>query len=66
MRPAQNSGPSVFIDFLTRASHARAALTWLGPIEWPLPAAELSASERDARAPLLREIAGELPFEYAP
>ena len=35
-------------------------------IEWPLPAAELSASERDARAPLLREIAGELPFEYAP
>ena len=35
-------------------------------IEWPLPAAELSASERDARAPRLREIAGELPFEFAP
>jgi dTDP-4-dehydrorhamnose 3,5-epimerase len=35
-------------------------------IEWPLPAAELVPSERDATAPMLREIAGELPFEYRP
>jgi len=35
-------------------------------IEWPLGAAELMASERDARAPLLREIAADLPFVYAP
>jgi len=34
-------------------------------IEWPLPAAELLVSERDRTAPLLREVAGELPFEYA-
>jgi dTDP-4-dehydrorhamnose 3,5-epimerase len=32
-------------------------------IAWP-PGLELTASERDARAPRLREIAGELPFEY--
>jgi dTDP-4-dehydrorhamnose 3,5-epimerase len=32
-------------------------------IEWP--AIELTPSERDANAPLLAEIAGELPFEYA-
>jgi dTDP-4-dehydrorhamnose 3,5-epimerase len=34
-------------------------------IEWPLPTAELLVSERDRTAPLLREVAGELPFEYA-
>jgi dTDP-4-dehydrorhamnose 3,5-epimerase len=34
-------------------------------IDWPLPAEELSASERDAAAPRLREIAQELPFEFA-
>ena len=33
-------------------------------IDWPLPAEELSPSERDARAPRLQDIAGELPFEY--
>jgi dTDP-4-dehydrorhamnose 3,5-epimerase len=32
-------------------------------IAWP-PGLELSASDRDARAPHLREIAAELPFEY--
>lgn len=32
-------------------------------IEWP--AIELVPSERDARAPLLAEVAGELPFEYS-
>jgi dTDP-4-dehydrorhamnose 3,5-epimerase len=35
-------------------------------IEWPLPAAELVVSERDATAPRLRDVAGDLPFEYAP
>jgi dTDP-4-dehydrorhamnose 3,5-epimerase len=33
-------------------------------IAWPLPPDELIPSERDANAPLLREIADELPFEY--
>jgi dTDP-4-dehydrorhamnose 3,5-epimerase len=33
-------------------------------IEWPAGLA-LKPSERDQRAPLLREIAGELPWEYA-
>ena len=35
-------------------------------IEWPLPAEELIVSERDATAPRLRDVAGDLPFEYAP
>ncbi len=34
-------------------------------IEWPLPAGELVISERDRAAPALRELAGELPFEFA-
>jgi dTDP-4-dehydrorhamnose 3,5-epimerase len=34
-------------------------------IEWPLPVAELIPSERDATAPLLREIEHELPFVYS-
>jgi dTDP-4-dehydrorhamnose 3,5-epimerase len=33
-------------------------------IRWPLPPEELLASERDAKAPLLRDIADELPFTY--
>jgi dTDP-4-dehydrorhamnose 3,5-epimerase len=33
-------------------------------IEWPLPTAELIPSQRDATAPRLSEIAGELPFRY--
>jgi dTDP-4-dehydrorhamnose 3,5-epimerase len=33
-------------------------------IAWPLPTEELIPSERDATAPLLSEIAAELPFEY--
>jgi dTDP-4-dehydrorhamnose 3,5-epimerase len=33
-------------------------------IEWPLPRAEMIVSGRDAKAPRLSEIAGELPFEY--
>ena len=33
-------------------------------IEWPLPTEELIPSERDATAPTLSEVAGELPFEY--
>jgi dTDP-4-dehydrorhamnose 3,5-epimerase len=32
-------------------------------IQWP-PGLELKPSQRDAAAPLLREIAGELPFHY--
>lgn len=33
-------------------------------IEWPLPADQLIPSQRDANAPLLREITEELPFRY--
>jgi len=33
-------------------------------IEWPIPVDELIPSERDAGAPLLRDIATELPFTY--
>jgi dTDP-4-dehydrorhamnose 3,5-epimerase len=33
-------------------------------IQWPLPVRELIPSERDATAPLLREIEAELPFVY--
>ncbi len=42
-------------------------IAWNDPdvgIEWPLPEAELIISERDADAPLLRELAGELPFRW--
>lgn len=41
-------------------------IAWNDPdvgIEWPLPESELTISERDAGAPLLRELADELPFE---
>jgi len=40
-------------------------IAWNDPdvgIEWPLPLDELIVSERDSRAPLLREVADELPF----
>ena len=33
-------------------------------IQWPVPASELKTSERDLNAPLLRDIADSLPFEY--
>jgi dTDP-4-dehydrorhamnose 3,5-epimerase len=33
-------------------------------VDWPLPAAELVPSQRDATAPLLRDIEAELPFVY--
>ena len=35
-------------------------------IDWPLPVEELQPSARDASAPLLSEIADELPFVYVP
>jgi dTDP-4-dehydrorhamnose 3,5-epimerase len=44
-------------------------IAWNDPeldIAWPLPAAELTVSERDAAAPRLSEIADELPFEWHP
>ncbi len=44
-------------------------IAWNDPdiaIEWALPTAELTVSERDAVAPRLREIAAELPFEWHP
>ncbi|MBA3808000.1 MAG: dTDP-4-dehydrorhamnose 3,5-epimerase [Solirubrobacterales bacterium] len=44
-------------------------IAWDDPdiaIDWSLPKAELTVSERDARAPRLREIADELPFEWHP
>jgi dTDP-4-dehydrorhamnose 3,5-epimerase len=34
-------------------------------IEWPLPVEELIPSQRDATAPLLRNIEAELPFTYS-
>ncbi len=34
-------------------------------IDWPLPAERLIASERDAHAPRLAQIADSLPFEFA-
>ena len=33
-------------------------------IQWPIPASDLKTSERDLNAPLLRDIADSLPFEY--
>jgi dTDP-4-dehydrorhamnose 3,5-epimerase len=44
-------------------------IAWNDPdigIEWSLPAAELTVSDRDAVAPRLSEIADELPFEWHP
>jgi dTDP-4-dehydrorhamnose 3,5-epimerase len=35
-------------------------------IDWPLPVDELIPSQRDATAPTLADVAGELPFEYRP
>jgi dTDP-4-dehydrorhamnose 3,5-epimerase len=35
-------------------------------VRWPLPAAELVVSPRDAAAPRLAQIAGELPFRWHP
>jgi dTDP-4-dehydrorhamnose 3,5-epimerase len=43
------------------------AIAWNDPeiaIEWPLPQSELIISDRDSNAPPLRDIAGELPFEF--
>lgn len=43
-------------------------IAWDDPdvgIEWPLPREELSVSARDAAAPRLADMAGELPFRYA-
>ena len=34
-------------------------------IEWPLPTEDLKPSERDTNAPMLADVAGELPFEYS-
>jgi dTDP-4-dehydrorhamnose 3,5-epimerase len=42
-------------------------IAWDDPdvgIDWQLPAAQLTVSERDAAAPRLRELASELPFVY--
>ncbi len=42
-------------------------IAWNDPdlaIEWPLPVDELIVSERDDRAPALRELADELPFRW--
>jgi dTDP-4-dehydrorhamnose 3,5-epimerase len=44
-------------------------IAWDDPeigVVWPLPAEELTISERDAAAPRLSEIADELPFEWHP
>lgn len=42
-------------------------IAWNDPdvaVRWPLPEAELVVSARDQAAPLLREVASELPFDY--
>ncbi len=42
-------------------------IAWNDPdiwIEWPLPASELIVSDRDSKAPRLRDVADELPFMY--
>jgi dTDP-4-dehydrorhamnose 3,5-epimerase len=42
-------------------------IAWNDPdvaVRWPLPDSELIVSARDSAAPLLRELASELPFEY--
>jgi dTDP-4-dehydrorhamnose 3,5-epimerase len=42
-------------------------IAWDDPdvaIQWPLPPAQLTVSDRDGAAPRLREIADELPFRY--
>jgi dTDP-4-dehydrorhamnose 3,5-epimerase len=44
-------------------------IAWNDPdvgIQWPLPPQDLIVSERDTKAPLLREVAGELPFQWHP
>ena len=44
-------------------------IAWNDPdvaIAWPLPERELIVSERDANAPLLSELAGDLPFRWHP
>jgi dTDP-4-dehydrorhamnose 3,5-epimerase len=44
-------------------------IAWNDPdigIRWPLPAGELIVSERDAAAPMLHEVADELPFHWRP
>jgi dTDP-4-dehydrorhamnose 3,5-epimerase len=44
-------------------------IAWDDPeiaIAWPLPAAELIVSARDAAAPRLSEVADELPFQWHP
>jgi dTDP-4-dehydrorhamnose 3,5-epimerase len=43
-------------------------IAWNDPdiaVRWPLAEAELIVSARDSDAPLLRELAPELPFEYS-
>ena len=43
-------------------------IAWDDPeiaVRWPLPASELTVSERDAVAPRLSEIAAELPFRWS-
>jgi dTDP-4-dehydrorhamnose 3,5-epimerase len=42
-------------------------IAWDDPdvaVEWPLSRSELTISERDSAAPMLRELADELPFEF--
>ena len=58
------SKPSGYYD-----SQAERGIAYDDPdvaIQWPLPAAELTVSERDANAPRLRDLAHELPFRWEP
>jgi dTDP-4-dehydrorhamnose 3,5-epimerase len=44
-------------------------IAWDDPdlaIDWTMPAGELTVSARDASAPRLREVEGELPFRWHP
>jgi dTDP-4-dehydrorhamnose 3,5-epimerase len=49
------------------APQVERGIAWNDPdvgIEWPLPLDELIVSARDSQAPLLRELADELPFVF--
>ena len=60
-------------DVLYKQSHyydpaVERGIAWNDPqvaVAWPLPAEEIVVSERDTTAPLLADVAADLPFAYA-
>ena len=59
-------------DVLYKQSHyydpaVERGIAWNDPqvaVQWPLPAEEIVVSERDTTAPLLADVAAELPFTF--